>query len=283
MSSSSAHAFCQKLKTSTKSLVAGRHSIVQNQCNLFARLTVAAQTRSFDMKNVLSYELGVFPYSLATVDGCLVKTAKSKLLPLLLKDAALLPSVPGQYATVVDAMAMLQTTVPTGDTFGSLAKQLLLSLLRTVQPNARLDFVSDQYPANSIKGQERNKRGRAGALLVHISGPTTKLPSWKKFMLESTNKEAIIRFLASCWSAPECAPHLLNKQFYMNVGHQCVLLSSADGISVDKVDVPELQSSQEEADTRMFFHHRHAASNGACYVCSLRESLTVVDRRFSYI
>ena len=45
--------------------------------------------------------------------------------------------------------------------------------------------------------------------------------------------------------------------------HQCVLLSSADGISVDKVDVPELQSSQEEADTRMFLHARHAASNGA--------------------
>ena len=258
-----------KLKTFSTQLkkrqpsVTGRQSIVQSHCNLFARLAVAAQTRNFDMKAVISYELGVLPYSLATVDGCLVKTAKSKLLPLLLKDAELLPALPVHDAIVVDAMAVLQSTVPLGDTFGSLAKQLLSSFLHSVQPGSRLDFVSDQYPTNSIKSLERNKRARSGTLLVHISGPNTKLPSWKKFMLESTNKVELINFLASTWRAPEYAPYLLDKKLVMNIGDRCVQLSSNDGVSVQRTEVPELQSNQEEADTRMLLHACHATSSGA--------------------
>ena len=50
---------------------------------LFARLTVLAQKRSLDMAEVMKYPLGPIPWSIAAVDGSLVKTNKSKLLELL--------------------------------------------------------------------------------------------------------------------------------------------------------------------------------------------------------
>ncbi|KAJ8023018.1 hypothetical protein HOLleu_38079 [Holothuria leucospilota] len=60
-----------KIKTKTVSMKADR--------NLMARLVIG-RYRNLDLKELLSFNLGPFPLSLATSNGTLAKTNKSKLL-----------------------------------------------------------------------------------------------------------------------------------------------------------------------------------------------------------
>ena len=85
------------LKTTLK----GRQTLLKAHCNLFAQFAVVAQAREFNMQDVLSHELGPLPYSLATLDGGLMKTSKSKLLPLLEKDVTSLDIVPSRAAYIM--------------------------------------------------------------------------------------------------------------------------------------------------------------------------------------
>ena len=47
--------------------------------NLFGKMVSIGQSRNLDMKEVLRYELGPFPWSIATCDGSLRKTNKAVL------------------------------------------------------------------------------------------------------------------------------------------------------------------------------------------------------------
>ena len=69
-------------------------------------------------------------------------------------------------------------------------------------------------------------------------------------------------FLLTEWQQPECAGRLKGNQFFVTNGGSCFQLSSVDGESVIKLEVPQLQCTHEEADTRLLLHAVHAASNG---------------------
>ena len=60
-----------------------KETAVKMNRNFFARLLIVARSREIDMKEVLSYSLGIYPLSLATASGGLVKTAKHKLFHIL--------------------------------------------------------------------------------------------------------------------------------------------------------------------------------------------------------
>ena len=61
----------------------GKEIAVKMNRNFFARLLIVAKSLEIDMKEVLSYSLGIYPLSLATASGSLVKTAKHKLFHIL--------------------------------------------------------------------------------------------------------------------------------------------------------------------------------------------------------
>ena len=125
--------------------------------NLFARLLVIARNREVDLKEVLSYSIGVYPLSLATTSGNLVKTAKAKLLHILEdlivdQEHADVRSSEDK-AIVVDAMATIQAVKWKLTTFGEFADKVFDSLVALARYwNAkRLDFIGDRYPIVSIK------------------------------------------------------------------------------------------------------------------------------------
>ena len=62
-----------------------RSVVPRSDRSLFSRLIVVSQTRSLKLEEVFCFELSTLPWSLATVDGGLQKTAKSKMIPLLEK------------------------------------------------------------------------------------------------------------------------------------------------------------------------------------------------------
>ena len=140
---------------------------------------------------LLHYELGPVPWSLATPDGGLVKTDKSCLLHLLESGTLPVEDVPPMAALILDGMAVLQTTRPTGDTFSPLADQVFRYATQGLISGGRVDFVVDRYLPLSIKLSERERRAAAGMQRVKINRPDQRLPNWKQFLAISNNKIAL--------------------------------------------------------------------------------------------
>ena len=98
--------------------------VAQSDRSLFSQLSVVAQTRSLKLEEVFCFELGSLPWSLASFDEGLQKTAKAKMMQLL--DKSISPAQPPGRATVIydfDEMALLQVTKPSGTTYAHLALQ----------------------------------------------------------------------------------------------------------------------------------------------------------------
>ena len=220
-----------------------------------------------DMKEVLQYSLRPFPLPLATSDGNLVKTAKSKLLHLIENRTTdhLVDRIEGDKVLILDAMAILQTIKIIPSTFGELAHKLLVMVVElAVKSKAkRVDFVCDRYPAQSIKDFERAIRGERGTQLIKIYSSLQKVPrQWKKFITAGENKEKLIKFIFKSWSE-ECDPQLL-RGVEVFIAHKkpvpsaCCLKFSTNTIACHEVE--DLACDHEEVDTRMLAHAKSVSA-----------------------
>ena len=208
------HSTLKKTKLQTFSVVGkkvlskskeGELVAVKNSKTLFAKMLLIAKSRKLQMEEVLKYFLHPFPGSLATSEGDLVKTAKSKLLHKIEEDvpnaSVDLPAVENK-AYILDAMAVLQTLPVIPEMFGELATKLLTMVLNAAlfYKCKRLDFVCDQYPRQSIKNLERARRAASGVQVIRIYSEQQKAPrQWKKFMSSGENKEELIKFIFNTW------------------------------------------------------------------------------------
>ena len=260
----------RSLSIKTKVKTGGKIVQIKADKELFARLVIIAQARSMDLKQVLQYLLGPVPWSLATADGAMCKTPKSKLLPLLESAASPVEQPPHGAAHIIDGMAMLQAFKGVPSTFGDLADQLLRLVVARLSAASRVDVVFNCYNDMSIKSFERNKRAGTESLLVAIAGSTTKCPKqWGKALHVSANEAAIVSFLVEEWQKVKYAPLIAQRSLFVTSGEQCWLFrtEASDGtVTVQRFAVPELECSHEEADTRMLLHAQHAANTGQASV-----------------
>ena len=241
----------KKVTSKTKK---GEIVALKNSKNLFAKMILIARSRDLDMKDILQYSLRPFPLPLATVEGKLVKTTKSKLLNTIERETqnAFVESVDGESALIVDAMAILQTMKVTSNTFGELAHDLLMKLIKmaTLSRSKRVDFVADRYPVHSIKNIGREKRSEGGKYLVKIYGEQQRLPrQWKKFLSSGENKEELMKFLFEAWR--KANPKMLNGvEVFITHENECrKFTESANAMICSNIE--ELTRDHEEADTRM--------------------------------
>ena len=117
-----------KLKTLTalrklaKVSIKGKEQILRADRRLFARMTVIAQTRDMEMREVLKYTLGPLPWSLATPERLYVKTSKSKPAEVLEKDVDPCAEEPDASVYILDGMALLQSIKNVPGTVGDLVE-----------------------------------------------------------------------------------------------------------------------------------------------------------------
>jgi hypothetical protein len=244
----------KKVASKTKK---GEIVALKNSKNLFAKMLLIAKSRDLDMENVLQYSLRPFPLPFATAEGNLVKTAKSKLLNIIENETqdALIESVDGECALILDAMAILQSTKITCRTFGELAHELLVKIVKMAicARSKRVDFVGDQYPIHSIKNFEREKRGEGGAFTVKVYGEQQRVPrQWKKFLANGKNKEELLKFVFECWKKSR-SQLLRGVEVFITHGQDCSMLKESPN-GIDCCNVEELTCDHKEADTRMVSH-----------------------------
>ena len=156
--------------------------------NVFGQLVILALEHHVSLGKVLSYPKGQVPRALASADGALIKTDKSKLMHSLAEKLHLVqrPTVAFD-CYIIAGNAVQQARISLPSTFGELAECVFDQLPRA----QRVDFVTDSYHPRSIKGVERSRRGSAKAHLV--KGPSsTKVPrDWKRFLCNEVNKRRV--------------------------------------------------------------------------------------------
>ncbi|KAG1659185.1 hypothetical protein GQR58_022660 [Nymphon striatum] len=239
----------KKMKTTAH----GKELVLKADRNLFAHMLLVAQSRKLKMEDVLSHPLGPLPMALASPDGLMRTTNKSSLGHELQNNVVSAANIPQPCCCIIDGMALVQKMRGEG-TFSELASTLLGSILIEGRTCSRIDVVFDVYRAGSIKDAERLRRGSSTGTSFKNIAPGHKLHQWRKFLANSNNKECLVTFLVKEWQAEKHRKKLNDKSLFVTRGKLCYHVTSS-GTQI----VSDLESTQEEADTRMLLHAAHAS------------------------
>ena len=113
--------------------------LIKSQRNLFGQLVQLAVKHNLNLQSAWTYELGAIPWSLATTDGCPIKTDKATLLHALEKPSYILLERPEDVTTIVDAGGLLHSLSTYPETFGELA----MLVFEMMPKSSRVEFVCD--------------------------------------------------------------------------------------------------------------------------------------------
>ena len=232
---------------------------------LFQRLLVAKESgRDVDLKNLLSHELTNVPLSLADTAGNLRPTNKAALGKILENGVSVevLPESSLKTCFIIDGQALVQAIgKPFGaKSFGNLADVFNATVFSHFnQQCQRIDVVFDRYRNTSIKSGARTRReGQVRSIRRKIDSRNIPFPTnWKQFIDLTDNKANLANFLSTQMMIAVRQSHPTYELITAGGFHEETTVESSQGS-----DVKLLQSTQEEADTRMILHTKSACKEG---------------------
>lgn len=250
----------------------GKELILRTTTALFGNMLMMAQTRQLDMRKVLEHPLGPLPWALATADGVPRKTSKSSLARELKKNIGPAEDIEPHSACLIDGMALVHKVKGEHKTYGDIASLVLLKALNEASHSSRVDIVFDVYNEESIKNVERGVRGsNVGVIQLKNITAKQKVVQWQKFLTASPNKTSLIHFFIQEWRQAKYTEQLGSKSLFVTCGENCYKILHDEGC----VLIPELCSTQEEADTRLILHSAHAAVAGFASVIIVADDTDV--------
>jgi hypothetical protein len=115
---------------------------------MFSRLLLLSKSKGLDLKNVMKYSLGNVSYPLASEDGGLSTTPKSKLRDHLISKyhGCVIPDAPTESAVIIDAMGVIQGLAQRSlpSTWKDLAEKVFSICKAKASDQLRLDIVFDR-------------------------------------------------------------------------------------------------------------------------------------------
>ena len=170
---------------------------LKNDCSLFSRLYIAAQTRDSYLDEFFQHENQACPPALSHA-GALRTGTKSDLLCCLedLTPVKKNVSSPRVQVTVLDGAAIVNMLRPgTANTFQDYATDIFVPYgTSQLQHVTRLDIIWDVYIPESLKADTRSKRGKGVRRRVE---PSSAVPrNWQEFLRIDDNKTELFSFLA---------------------------------------------------------------------------------------
>jgi len=235
----------------------GKEIVMKADRKLFGHMVVVAQSRKLDMKEILSHPLGPIRWALAKGDGSLAKTDKSKLMSEIGKNVPVAENIAGKSACIIDGMSVVQKLNGNNKTFRDFAISVFKNVLWEAEHSDRVDVVFDVYRETSIKDAVRANRGSWSGIRFKSISPGHKIKQWRSFLSEAHNKTVLIEYITDEWNESETANVMIkDKTLFVTCGENCWKINRGRASLVE-----ELQSSQEEADTRMVLHAKHASDH----------------------
>ena len=227
-----------------------KQKVLKEDCQLFSKLCISCQSRECDLQDFFRHENQPFPAALSD-NGKLHTGQKAHLAAILEAKTTTPDNEPEADAMVIDGSALVNALPPrTSKTFEDYAALDFLPRIEAYSSKyKRTDIVFDVYRPSSLKSETRSKRGRGARRRVTAKG---KLPqNWGSFLRDDDNKTELFHFLA-------------DKIAEMSTTNTVVVTKGEDALSNQMVNLDELAPcNHEEADTRIFVHARHAATQGS--------------------
>ena len=94
--------------------------------------------------------------------------------------------------------------------------EICLQILDQMTVKSHFLFSTDSYHQNSIKAQERIRRGLSEKII--LAGPATRKPyDFKKFLANDDNKKQLCQLLLKMWSSSQATPRLQKTEMAMLV------------------------------------------------------------------
>lgn len=158
---------------------------------------------------------------------------------------------------IQDGMALLHILTNMPPTFGEICLQILDQMVA----KKHFLFSTDSYHPQSIKAQERERRGKSEKIIV--DGPSTRKPGdFKQFLANDDNKKQLCQLLFRVWSDQRAASRLEKTDMaVLIVEGRAHKLTSSNG-KVEAHEIHTIYSNQEETDTRVVLYLHHAAAIG---------------------
>ena len=156
-----------------------------------------------NLDELMQYSLTPVPHSLGTADGFFNKTNKAAMLHFLLEDAPEVVPYPKDALYIQDGNALFHALTNLPPTFG----EICLKVLDQMVAKSNIIFSTDSYHTDSIKAQERLRRGFSQQYI--IEGPATRKPSdFKLFLANEANKTQLCQLLLRVWGSKAAASRL---------------------------------------------------------------------------
>ena len=160
---------------------------------------------------------------------------------------------------IQDGNALFHSLVQVPENF----RDISIQIFEMLPSHGDVIFSTDMYKLSSIKSDERAQRGASTKLLLKGLASTKRPTDWKQFPKNADNKIQLVHILLQVWSSDDFAARLIGRKVILSiVEEKAVMLMSADGIHTLQSKVMQLESTQEETDTRVVLYSLYAQASG---------------------
>ena len=214
-------------KTVILTTTQGKFIQYKEQSDLAFKLLVMSQmqNRCLDLDELMTYCLAPVPHCLGTPDGFFAKTNKASMLHFVTEDSREEVSCPKNAMFIQDGNALFHALIDLHPTF----RGICLQIIDMMCPMQNFISSTDSYKENSIKSQERQRRGTSEPFV--LEGPSTRRPKdFKVFLMNDSNKKKLCNLLLNVWSSDQAVTRLEKcETAILIVDDTTHLLKSADG------------------------------------------------------
>ena len=179
-------------------------------------------------------------------------------------------------AYLVDLMALIRALPEVCDTYEELAQKVFDALPVGYQ---RIDIIADTYRENSLKNSESTKRGCSKRVLIHSSKSKVSR-NFADFLKNGENKTRLIELIRNelVKKRQSVLQKLRCHEIFFSMDKLCLR------ITVNTTDIiEELTSNQEEADTKLLLHAKHAFNSTENQAVLVRSPSGDVDINVMFI
>ncbi|XP_052128446.1 uncharacterized protein LOC127750548 [Frankliniella occidentalis] len=226
--------------------------------NILQRLITAYEAgRAVDLKEILKHELHNVPLSLVHPNGIMRTGNKAELMKLMTENVEIPNTLPagGSDHLIIDGQALIMSIGKPqhAQTFGDLANAVTSRIKNMSAHYQRVDIVFDRYNQLSIKAGTRQKRtASARPIRKAITSRAVPLPkSWSNYVALEENKAELAAFISN----EIMSANFLDTTVVVAGGFADELKVAAN----TEMDCASLQSTHEEADTRLILHAVNSA------------------------
>ena len=129
-------------------------------------------------------------------------------------------------------------------------RDICIKVLDMLPKKTDVIFSTDMYKEGSIKAMERKRRGTGEKII--LAGEATKRPGdWATFLSNDENKTQFIKLLLQVWSSDSQAAKFQDRSVVLICEGKAVKLTSPDGIMTVSEPLHDIDSTQEETDSRI--------------------------------